>query len=733
VQREREVTSLNMSAGSPRQRDHVSAAVFGSLLSIALAFIYWFGRTGFSNPVRPVAVTAGLALFVICVPTSIAVLTRRKSEVTDQQGIWGSASFLKLVFFALTALAGMLVYPTGINLGMPILVLGLVAFLVTLLLWMTGSKISSIVLLIIAAGVFTAWTAGIAWGTRYKTPLFWEQLSDKADVHHDPLYYVSMANSMRSYGVPSTGLDGVPYTPYHYGSAFLNAQWSDLAGVDVLTFYSLGPTVFIAPVFLFGLLLFAGEVRSVWRTKRPETQSLKLIQEDWLAVVILIGATIGFIPSTTMDALAIWNRHVLISESYLTGLSVFTPCCALAVGWWFSRTEPRRSSDWIFLLLIVPVLLSGLGFLKVSLMLLALAVFFWTILRSRLYKDSAYVASALIALAVSLVTFKLVSNPDQNQGLVPFSFMRYYADVNAWPWFILAHFFWSWVYVALRIYEEKVPTLSDLWTAIKAGRLLDAEIVAGVALCGFLPGELITIHGGSAIYFSDVQRWVAAPLVMASAARILLRGRAGFKSSWARPTQLRTIALLLIAIPVAITVVLNVSRAVRGAVIQNANLRGNFYKYAGAAPAGLRAMTNPQMLAAGMQKAPDYNLITALRSLDAQPRDVKGSMLLFIPQSDTAFWKIFAEPDRCSFAPLVGPATSGMALLDGMPPASCDLTNQYDMTVYSRRTTAQTPADVTPQALCANAKKKGFRKVTVLSHNADGTYSTPTITCGPAS
>ena len=44
--------------------------------------------------------------------------------------------------------------------------------------------------------------------------------------------------------------------------------------------------------------------------------------------------------------------------------------------------------------------------------------------------------------------------------------------------------------------------------------VLDAELVAVVAICGFLPGELITIHGGSAVYFSDVQRWVAAPLAL---------------------------------------------------------------------------------------------------------------------------------------------------------------------------------------------------------------------------
>src|SRR4051812_12695286 len=142
--------------GSWRQRDHVSAAVSGSLLSISLGFVYWLGRVGFSNPIRPVAVTVGLALFVICVPTAIATHTRHK-EVAEQSGIWRTASLLALGSLALTAIAGMLVYPTKINLGIPILILGVAGFAAVLFFWIKLSKISSILLLLVAIGLFTAW------------------------------------------------------------------------------------------------------------------------------------------------------------------------------------------------------------------------------------------------------------------------------------------------------------------------------------------------------------------------------------------------------------------------------------------------------------------------------------------------------------------------------------------------------------------------------------------------
>lgn len=711
---------------SIQRLDRLAVAVFGSLLSCGLAVIYFVLRIGFANPLKPVAVTFGLALFVICVPSVLSDWLNRRHNTPKW---WVSQSILGIVCIAVSALAGAIAYPTHVNLGVPIAIVGAAAFVAVFVRWIRGSRAVSLLAVVALLVLFTAWVAGIAWGTRYKTPLFWEQLSDRANVHHDPLYYVSMANSMRAYGVPSTGLDGVPYTPYHYGSAWLNSQWADLAGVDVLTFYSLGPTVLMAPVFFAGLLLFAGEARAAWRKKRSEDDiDSKPLQEDWIAWLVFIGATIGFIPSTALDALAIWNRHLLISESYLTGLCVFVLTAALAVTWWFGRKENARSDAW-FILLTVPLLLISLGFLKVSLMLLALAAILWTMLRTGLLRTRLFLVGSIVALAVSAITFKLVSVAAQNQGIVPFNFMRYYADGRWWPYFILGHLFWSWLYIAFRIREEELPTLSDLFAGLRAGLLLDAEIVAVVAICGFVPGELIDIHGGSAVYFSDVQRWVAAPLVMAIAARWIWR-----RSSEGRPrgiaaVRLSTIAAVLIAIPVGTTILFNVGRAVRGAAIMNVGLREAFYSYAGVEVLGAAHVHDPHVLAAGIQKAPDYGMISSLRALDAEPRDLKRKTLLFVPQSDSAFWHIFSEPERCSFAPMVGPATSGLALLDGMPPASCDQTDQYGLTAYTRRTKPQMPEDVTSAALCTKAASKGFKRVIVLEPAGNGKYTTPAIDC----
>ncbi|MEP6508194.1 MAG: hypothetical protein ABJC63_08205 [Gemmatimonadales bacterium] len=708
--------------------DRLTAAVFGSLLSFGLAAIYFLLRIGFADPLRPIVVTLGLALFVICVPSVLSDWLNRRH---DRQKWWLSQSLLGILCIALSALAGAIAYPTHVNLGVPIAIAGAASFVVVLFRWIRRSRAISLLVVAVMLVMFTAWVAGVAWGTRFKTPLFWELLSDRGNVHHDPLYYASMANSMRAYGVPSSGLDGVPYTPYHYGSAWLNSEWVDLAGVDVLTFYSLGPTVLVAPVFFAALLLFAGEARVAWRKKRPDDEPASIpkpIQEDWIAWLAFVGATIGFVPTAALDAVGVWNRHLLISESYLTGLCVFVLGAAMSVVWWTGRKENARGDAW-FMLLVVPVLLISLGFLKVSLMLLALVALLWTVLRTGLLRSRLFLIGSIAALVVSAITFKLVWVAAQNQGIAPFNYMRYYNDDRWWPYFFLVHLFWSLLYVTIRIREENLPAMSDLFSALRVGRLLDAEIVAVVAVCGFIPGELINIHGGSAFYFSDVQRWVAAPLVMAVAARWTWeRSRAGHQGG-IQSIRLSTIAAVLIAIPVGITILFNVGRAVRGAEIMNVGLREAFYSYAGVESFGAAHVHDPQVLAAGLQKAPDYEMISALRALDAEPRELKRKTLLFVPQSDSSFWNIFGEPLRCSFAPMVGPATSGLALLDGMPPTSCNRSDQYGLTAYPRRTKPQTPEDVTPAALCTKARRKGFKRVIVLEPTGNGRYTTPAIDC----
>ena len=726
-----------MTARASRGLDHdrddrATVAVFGTVAASVIAALYYAGRIGFENPARPIVATLGLSLFITATPFLAWWLSPR-GHYDEPQQWWRSQTFFTLAALALSAIAGMAVPLTGLNVVWILAALGFSAAIAAVVIWARRGDPAASFLFLAGAGVFAVWACSVAWSTRYKNPVFWETLEYRANVHHDPLYYVSMANNMRSYGVPSTGLDGVPYTPYHFGSAWLNSQWAYLTGTDVLAFYSLGPAVIVIPLFFSAVLLLAVEVRKGRSHAHDATQ--RPLRTDYAAWLLFLAVTVGVIPTAGLDAMGIWNLHAMISESYVVAIPVFLLVICTAIVYWRRRKSSHRKSDVVFLLAFAPVILAVAGFLKLSTMLLLLAAALGVAILGRLFRDRVFALSGLLCIGAAAATYSLVSVSAQNQGIVPFSFMRFYVNAAWWPYFILVHLFWTWLYIYLRLREEDVHTIGDVRQVALQGRISDVVIVAIVAIGGWIPGELIDIHGGSAVYFSDVQRWFALSLLMASAWRWFTRSRAaedipGQSVLTLGGVRLSRLWVAALAIPIGITMTLNIVRAPMTALRANLTLRRALYAEAGiAGRGGIGSLADSRILSTGLHRSPDYALISALRRLDDTPLALKRRTAVFIPQSYTHFWRIWTEPERCSFVPFIVPATSGLALIDGMPPVDCDLTLQYGMTRYKRRTTPQLPADAMPLTLCEKAKAKGFSRVIVLDGPTGAAVAVHIIEC----
>lgn len=663
-----------------------TAAVFATVVAVMLATIYWVSRIGFANPVLPVLSTLGLSLFLIASPLWIG----RALERQGRREWWSSHAVIAIACIALTALFGILADVSGYSVIWLFAGAGIALGILTITRWFRRASLRSSIAFVIAIAVFAVWCAGVIWGSRYKMPLFWETFAYKANIHHDTFYYASIANMIDTYGVPSTGLDGVPVIRYHYGSAWLFDRWAHLLGTDVLSFYSLGYPVIVLPLFFSSLLHLSRDLGAKLRS-------------DWRAWIVFLAATVGFIPTIALDSLAVWNSNAFISESYLIGLPVFF--FAIAAGLAFWRDERAGAHRIIFYLLFVPAIIAVLGFLKVSLMILAFAMGGYLALRRSLYRQPLVIASVLITAPIAAYTYHLVSLPAHNGGISPFHFMRFDARQGWQQFFPLIHFLWTWVYVALRLWEERLGDLASLRSALRERRLLDVEVLLLVAVLGFLPGEIVSIHGGSAVYFSDVQRWLALSFVMA---RTLVWARATQRKSAtpdARPQtpvnvsrvrelRLSTILAVFVAAPFVMSLVINlVQWPVR-------DLRAN--------------LATRRELAAAPRDSTYYPIVMALRDIAKLPESERRQSLLFIPQSNHQFWSMFTADGRCTFTPLIAPAVASVAMIDGMPAAGCEITDQYNMTVYHKRARPQLPRDMNSETLCERARAKGFKYVIVL-------------------
>jgi hypothetical protein len=501
-----------------------------------------------------------------------------------------------------------------------------------------------------------------------------------------------MANMLETYGVPGTGLDGIPAIHYHFGSPWLYAQWSQLIGVDVLTFYSLGYPLIVLPLFFSALLQFSVEIGAKLRRNKA----------GWL---VLLAATVGFLPTGGLYAVGVWNANAFISESYLIGLAVMF--IVLGCGLLFWRREGMKGiSSWMFLLLFAPAMTGVLGFLKVSLMVLTLSLGLYLALRLRLYTKPAVVLSSILCLIAFLLTFSVVSLPAQNRGFAPLDFMWVNNEQGWQQFFPLVHLLWTWVYLAARAWEERARDFSALVRAFREKRLVDVEALLVVAILGFLPGEIVRIHGGSAIYFSDVQRWLALSLIITRTGVWVSLWKSAPRPSLESP-RLSTVLALFVAAPFVISMMVNVLQ------LPGRLVRAN--------------LTQRHEIASGMSYQP---IVTALRDISRLPRTERQHALLFIPQSNRQYWSMFADDDgRCTFTPLIAPGIASVAMLDGMPPFGCEVTDQYNMTAYRARTAPQTPADTDDRTLCAKTRAKGFREVIVLDTDSKNVPRSRRIDC----
>jgi hypothetical protein len=708
------VTRLS-SEGSP----FLTAAVASSIAAIVIGFVYWALRIGFENPVVPIAASVGLGLLFINIPVIVSSALERPGAAHQ----WlTSYSFIWLATFAVIAGIGRAAVRFESSPTILIATLGAAAFLAVLISWLKRTSFRNALLLIAGSGFFGTWAAGVVWGRIYKNPVFLEMLISNGIVHHDAVTLAALGNMLRTYHVASPGLDGLPYMAYHWGTPWLFAQLSNLTGQSVLEFYQLGYPVALIPLFFGGVLAFAAQMQ-----KGEEKQSAAF----W---AVFLGATVGFIPVTGLDALGVWTSNLTISESYGVAIPFGLMLAATVVEFWRERCEPifsRSASvlDFAFLAFILAGGLAIAGYLKISVMILGFGALGYAALRVQAWKRPTLILIFLWIAVLVFLTYKRVSLVAHHEGIVPFDFIRSFVPRVWWPFYVLAQLFWTIVYVVLRLRRENAETVRDVAQLIRARKIIDVEIVSVVAIAGLLPGFILHIDGGSAFYFSDVQRWLSVGLILASAGILIPK---------ARVNGLAKAALIFVAIPFIVSMARNSIHWTTRMLKANAELRHSLYP-AGESVAmlpGIRSLPrliDPVKLSEGLRRSANYNPVSGLLALSRLSADEKRLSAVFVPQSEERYWTILKRPGACSFSGFVVPALTGISMVDGMPAPDCKLSPYYGLSLYDKRSHPQTAAEAEPSSVCKRAVGLGFTRVIRLHFDEAGRMSSLTTECAKKS
>jgi hypothetical protein len=727
-------------------RAYDSVVVFAGIVAAAMAGVYWAMRLGFADPIAAIAKPLVLAWFFLCFPAAVRWLLAHRGTNVDPPGGWPSSyAFLSLLGLALSAFLGWLVPIIKLNVYPLIALIGVVAFGAVFIRWVTAAKFWRSAVVLILGAAFGVWAGGVVWGRIYKNPLFLENLILDGRVHHDTLHLAAFANMLRTYHIASTGIDGIPYVPYHWGTQWLFSQWSNLTGSRVIDFYQLGFPVTMIPYFFAGVLALAVGLRI-----RRVGHVSDVFRSDLGIWVVFLAACIGVIPLASLDALGVWTSNYLISESYTVAVPVALMVMATTVAFFDQSAQPPgvdshprlNQHGWAFYCAFLPLAIVALGYLKISLMLLALPVVLYLFVRLRAWSQRPAAISAILLIVGCYLAYRQVSLPAHHEGFARFDFMKTYVPFSWWPFFFLVHLAWTWLYIAFRFQQMGVKTLADLSARFQERSLLDVEAVVVVALLGIAPGLLLHIDGGSAFYFSDVQRWVALALILSFGPEFI--GFLGFRRaerttraprarSW-RDLNTTTVLKWLVVAPLLVTMLINATVWPARMARANGETRRGLYSLvtSGELPAGIHAwlsLRDPATIARGMAAAPNYGVTAGLESLGSLDLSARRRMALFIPQTEIAYWHSLTRPGACTYQSFVAPAITAIAMIDGMPEYGCPLSRYYGLGAFAARQRPQTAEDRRPSVLCARARRWGLSDVLVATFDSSNRLHRSLIRC----
>lgn len=734
------------------------------LLSAFLALFYVAARTGFGVSVSAVAGVLGLAWCVISIPMTVHdFLATRGGSLRwyQREGFW------TVVLIVVTAIAGQVNLSGGRLAGAFLFTAGLIPFSWTVFRALQGMRTRFAVLTIFGVLGYAVWVAGVEWANGYLNPLFVESLILRGgDGHVDTLFLTSLGNMLNTYGVSSTGWDGVPYTAYHFGSAWLFGHWSTLTGMTVLDFYQVGAPVVLVPLFLRSLLVLAAEIREGFFAEPTQPPSAVFTV---LMAVIACG-TIGFLPPSALQAAAVWDAGPFLSESYVLALALallaFSLIASFGSAWTNREQSQATQSRWgtgLFVLVFLPLVGGAIGATKVSIVVLTLTAGLYLILRLQLYRVRLFLAGAAAVVTVSLYVYSIVAWSGLSQGIEPLSFMRLVVAQTWWPFFFVLHLFWTWLYVYLRLKQESAETLADVAALFRTRRIIDVELALVFGVVGLLPGMIFNLRG-DAYYFSDVQRWFSLSLLLANPS-LLLRlwvgkrqaGEPQLRGRSFRDVRLNRFVAGTVGVLAACTLLLTVTGWGTTLIHRNFATRRALQEIAGTRPTnslanevihllthpaawfngGVQALVSSQIkpladstaFAQALQSRKRHAIVSALLAVGRLPVEERRASLIHIDPGLEVYWQFLAAPGACQFSVMIGPALSATALLDGVP-AGCQLDGFYGTETYREKPASSAPPRIGEAALCTRAKRLGFSRVIEMQPAEGNRVRVVRLACG---
>lgn len=668
------------------------------IISTTFACIFIFFRAGFENKnVLLFFYFLFISYFLVLFPVLLSGVISffRKKSLIDSIKFEPFFSLIGLLFLIVISLAAPFfnLLPLIIILGIICIFYYLVIFFKNELFTAKNIPIIPIIIFFSLFILFTLWSSKYL--VYYFSPIFLEKIF-VGNTCPDSIFESTIANMIKNYRVPSTGLHDVIYLPYHYLSHWIFAQFSKLLNINAMEFYQIGfPVIFIPLFFKF----FLSVIRSI-------SSKTKSFMNNYLFWLLFIVSFTGFLPKMIYERFFI-STTLIVSESYHFSIILALIVFLMIVFFRDYRTSKKiLNFKSVFFIVLLPVLIFLIGLTKLSTVVIFMAVLLYIFIRYAYYKKIVYSISIILA-SISAFLSLIITTPKvtSTSSFELFHFFRHIImgrnEGLIWQvtliFFILIYYFWSISFVVLEALHLKNIDSSGFLDIFKKKRTIKIEIVLFLCIIGAMPGIILKIGGGGAQYFSEAQKWVSIILILSL-----------FSSNNVINFNVRKIIKKPVKVLGIVIIIILISSVIFNFITEFKSFYDDYKHNKKEYNLIIKNDIEDDLV---IYRA---KLIKALQELDNLSIYEKQNSLIYIPVDNDEFWDLKILPKNY-VVPLLVPAISGIAMIYGLPDENSVFTRDFGYGVY--KMTGKAAMDKSNEELFFEIRQKGFKNLIIVDYD----------------
>lgn len=688
----------------------IQISLFSATLSIVIAFSFYVARFGLSERyTHSLLGFVGLSFVLILSPI---FFRKNLSNNTGYANFFLNDTILPLYLLLIFCLIGSFAEFESSFVSIMLFSIGTILYVIVAFRYIKQTKIITIIISLGMTFIFGVYLSSVYW-TLLADPLYLENMSEGKS-HMDPLFHSSIAQMVKTYSRPSTGIDLTPLIRYHFGSHYLIGKLSKFSNIAVIEFYNFGYAIIFLPLLLRSMLSFIVVFQRTYLT-------LRYFKLNFLFWALLFAPFIGFISfdgnSIALNS-GIGYQIIIYSESYsISFIYTFVVLTSIVTfGSAYLKNPQGSSLTLIAILIFLPFLIIIGGITKVSTLFLVVSCCSYLFIRLKLYKKWYFVISMLITVAGSFLVFTLTNDARDQEG--SFYFFQFVKDIIESRWFVFLPVYYSLtlVFCVLTFLGEKLYNLQNIKSAVTAYRTLPVEILLLIAIVGFVPGAILKFYQGNSQYFSEFQYWIASSFILAYLYQFVEKIKPLFTNKY----KLALIPLAITGLYIGYKMDRNWAMYWRRAVDRNLNDRMGICKsFPASYPARLQltkairtvnlkktdslinALSAPVQIA--LTASDRYNFIQNLKKLDTLSVSQKEKHLIYVEHLQTS------NLMECYKIPFLFPALTGMALYKGLPSEDCIGAESYGYETYK-----EIEKQNGPDAIADNSKLSEYKSIIVI-------------------